>query len=174
MQKSVANITSTISNNFVLKCALGVMLIFAGSQIIIPMKPVNITLHTLVTLLIGLTYRPKEAATTFAAFIALGLIGLPMFSKFNSGLVYFTGASGGFYPGMLLAATTMAYLRTKYNVSTLLSCVLGQLLIYTPGVLWLSTFIGMEKAIYSAFFVFIPSGIAKLFILVMLFRVLKK
>lgn len=167
-------ILKVISDNFVLKCALGVMLIFAGSQIVIPMKPVDITLHTLVTLLIGLTYRPKEASTAFITFIALGLVGLPMFSKFNSGLAYFMGPSGGYYPGMLLAATTMAFLRTRYNTSILVSGAIGQALIYIPGVLWLSTFIGMEAALYKGFFVFIPSGIGKLLLLVILFRTLKR
>lgn len=168
------NVIKIVSENFVLKCALGVMLIFAGSQIVVPMKPVDVTLHTLVTLLIGFTYRPKEAATAFLTFMALGLVGFPMFSKFNSGFVYFTGPSGGYYPGMLLAATTMAYLRTRYDIPTILNGAIGQLLIYVPGVLWLSTFIGFEKAFHVGFLMFIPSGIVKLLVLVGLFRALKK
>lgn len=172
MQK--ANVIRVISDNFILKCAFGVMLIFAGAQIVIPIQPVHVTLHTLAAMLIGLTYRPKEAATTFASFIALGLIGLPVFSNLSSGFLYFAGPVGGYYIGMFLAATAMSYVRTKFDTSTLLTCLLGQLLIYIPGVLWLSSFIGLEAAVYKGFMVFIPSGIAKLILLVMIFRALKK
>jgi biotin transport system substrate-specific component len=174
MEKTSANIVDIISKNFALKCALGVMLIFAGAQIVIPIKPVHITLHTLATLLIGLTYRPKEAATTFISFIALGLMGLPVFSNFNSGLAYFAGPTGGYQVGMLMAATFMAYLRTYMGAGTLLTCALGQMLIYIPGVAWLATFIGIETAIYKGFFVFIPSGIIKLLVLLGIFKALKK
>lgn len=167
-------LVKTISDSFVLKCILGIALIFASAQIVIPAKPVHITLHTLAALLIGLTYRPKEALATMLSFITLGIAGLPIFSNFSSGFAYFAGPVGGYYIGMLLAATTMSYIRSKYDTGTLLNCMIGQMLIYIPGILWLSQFIGMEKAIYGGFFVFIPSGAVKLFLLVLLFRTLKK
>lgn len=167
-------LVKTISNNFALKCFLGIVLIFASAQIVIPVKPVHVTLHTLAALLIGLTYRPKEALATMLSYITLGIAGIPLFSNFSSGFAYFAGPVGGYYIGMILAATTMSYMRSKSDIGTLLNCMIGQMLIYIPGVLWLATFIGMEKAIYGGFFVFIPSGAVKLFLLAMLFRTLKK
>lgn len=164
----------SIADNFILKCALGILLIFAAAQIVIPIKPVHVTLHTLAAMLIGLTYKPKEAATTFASFIALGLIGLPIFSNFSSGFAYFAGPVGGYYVGMFLAATIMAYFKAEFEIGTLFNCLFGQLIIYIPGILWLSGFIGMESAIFKGFFVFVPSGIVKLFLLVSLFRALEK
>mgnify|MGYP000530413403 CR=1 FL=1 len=171
MQEYVLKYLKTeISINRIL---FGILLVFAAAQIVIPMEPVNITLHTMAALLIGLTYRPGEALITFASFIALGLAGIPVFSNLNSGLLYLSGPVGGYYIGMTLAAFFMALLRSKFVVSNLLNCAIGQILIYVPGIAYLSTFIGFDAAIYKGFFVYIPSGIVKIALLLALLRVLK-
>lgn len=168
------NIAVRANYQSLLKCIAGIVAIFAAAQIQIPLKPVPITLHTLIVMLIALTYSPKESFSTKISYIALGAAGLPIYSGFNAGLAYLTGPVLGYYMGMLLVASIIPILKTKYAVPNLYNCIFAQFLIYIPGVLWLSTFIGIENAIYSGFAVYIPSGIVKILLLVGTLRFLKK
>ncbi len=158
----------------VLKISLGVLALFASANITLPVKPVAVTLHTLVVMIIGLTYSRKEAITTITSYITFGILGMPMFGNLNGGLLYLMGPVGGYYLGMVLACYAMPYLKEKFNIANLFNCIIGQVLIYTPGVLWLSTFIGLEASIYKGFLVYIPSGIVKIILLLSILKVIKK
>lgn len=171
---NIANINNAIPARSMLKSLLGIILIFAGAQIVIPIKPVHITLHTFVILLIGLTYSVRESVSSVSGSIMLGMLGLPIFSGFNSGIAYLLGPVGGYYTGMLLASLIMPILKRQYNIPNLFVCFAGLLAIYIPGVVWLSNFIGMESAIYNGCFVFIPSGIVKTLFLVTILRIMHK
>ncbi|MGV2433330.1 MAG UNVERIFIED_CONTAM: hypothetical protein LVQ98_08815 [Rickettsiaceae bacterium] len=63
------NITqrSNVSVTNIVKVLLGIIALFAGAQITIPIQPVAITLHTLVIMIIGLTYSRKEAVATITS-----------------------------------------------------------------------------------------------------------
>ncbi len=131
------------------KLAVGVILLFACSQLTIPMQPVPITLQTVAVMLIGLTFSPTEAMRTVGTFLVLGAVGLPVFAGFNSGVVYMFGKTGGYLFGFLLAAVTMAHLQYKAPktiLNTVLTCLVGLGVLYTCGVLWLSTFVGLKPA----------------------------
>jgi len=160
----------------IIKIFGGVLVMSIAAQVAIPLKPVPIILHTMVLMVIGLTYTPKLAMSTMAAYLLTGAIGIPVFSNFNAGLPYMIGPTGGYLAGFLIAPTIMAYCRQRYpsgTISAICICLLGNLLLYTLGVAWLSYLIGFEKAFYSGFVVFIPSGIAKIAVLVVIMRYLK-
>jgi biotin transport system substrate-specific component len=125
-------------------------------------------------MVIALTYSPKESFTTMMSYIALGALGLPIYSGFNAGILYLTGPVGGYYLGMLMAAFMVPIYKEKYALSNLYACIITLFLIYIPGILWLSTFIGIEKSIFSGFLVYVPSGIVKTLMLVGILRFLKK
>ena len=60
------------------------------------------------------------------------------------------------------------YFRLKFGdntIATFINCLISHVIMYSLGILWLGTIIGFEKAFYSGFVVFIPSGIAKIMIL---------
>jgi biotin transport system substrate-specific component len=158
----------------ILKIALGVFALFASAQISLPLKPVVITLQTLVVMVIGLTYCRKEAITTMLTYLSVGALGVPVFTNMQGGLAKLMGPSGGYLLGFLIAVYTMAYMKEKFNFPNIYNCIMGQILIYIPGIIWLSTFIGIEEAMYSGFFVYIPTGIAKIFLLLLILRVIKK
>ena len=52
----------------------GVALLYAASQIEIPLHPVPITLQTVAVMLIGLTYTPRRAVESHLLWIGLGSI----------------------------------------------------------------------------------------------------
>jgi biotin transport system substrate-specific component len=158
----------------VLKITLGVFALFASAQISLPLKPVVITLQTLVVMVIGLTYSRKEAVTTMLSYLSCGALGLPMFTNMQGGIAKLMGPTGGYLLGFLVAVYVMSYLKEKLNFPNLYNCIVGQVIIYVPGVLWLATFIGLEASIYKGFLVYIPSGIAKIFLLLLILRAIKK
>jgi biotin transport system substrate-specific component len=173
------NSTNTLISNSniqykVIKVLLGVVAMAAASNIAIHMKPVDITFNTVMIMAIGLTYSRIEAFSTIAAFITVGAMGAPVFTNFGSTIAYMMGPSGGYILGYLIAVCSMTYMREKFALHMLYNCMLGHMLIYIPGILWLSTFIGMEVAIYKGFIIYIPTGILKIGVLVGLMHVIKR
>lgn len=172
------NIKLLVSHKLVLqkiaKILLGVLALVAGANIIIPMDPVPITLHTVVVMAIGLTYSKEEALATLATYLSLGAMGVPVFLGFSSGIACMIGSTGGYLAGFAVAVYVMAYLREKFDISMLLNCTIGHMIVYAMGVSWLSKFIGIEAAIYKGFIVYIPTGLIKIGILVMVMKFIKK
>ena len=150
------------------KVILGVFALFAAAQILIPIKPIPITLQTIVVSIIGLSYSPRLSFVTLLSYLTLGAFGAPMFLKYSGGLQYMTGITAGYMAGFLIAAPTISYLKRSFSdkfLGVMSCCMIGHAIIYVLGVTWLASFIGLEKALYSGFLVYIPSGIVKITIL---------
>jgi len=172
------NNTKILSTNTTLlykavKVFLGVVAMAAMSNISIPIQPVAITFGTIMIMVIGLTYTKGEAVATIGSYLAAGAMGVPVFMNFGSTVAHMVGPSGGYLLGFLIAVYAMAYMREKFELSMVYNCMLGHMLIYIPGVLWLSTFIGMEAALYKGFIIYIPTGIMKIIALVALLKIVK-
>lgn len=158
------------------KIIMGTLAIFASAQISIPIKPIAITMHSVVISIIAFTYSPRLSFLTVLTLILSGILGLPVFCKFASGINYFLGAAGGYYLGFLIGTPVMSALKDKLSenfVNITLICVVGHAIFYLFGVSWLASMIGLEQAIYSGFIVFIPSGLAKIVIFSSLFSYVK-
>lgn len=169
----LSNISISEKKIAITQVVLGILSLFAAAQIKINIGPVPITLHTLILIAICLYYSPKLAHYTIAGYITVGLLGIPVFSNFNSGISYALGGTGGYLLGFWVASLIIPNLLEKYGRSTkqiFISCIIAQAIIYVPGVLWLSHFIGYDKAIYAGFLVFIPSGIIKILLLLVVNR----
>jgi len=168
-------ITSETSIN-ILKVIMGVIAIFASAQIAIPIKPVPITLHTVMISIIAFTYTPRLGFITVLTYIVAGVVGLPMFSKFSGGLHYFMGATFGYLIGMLIATPVMSTLNQRYSqkfLGVLCTCLIGHVIIYLLGMGWLSTIIGIKMALYSGLIVYIPTGVVKILIFSYLYSSIK-
>jgi biotin transport system substrate-specific component len=155
----------SITRTEILKVAIGVVLLFACSQIAIPVQPVPITLQTLAVLLIGLTYKPREAFATLSSYLVLGALGLPVFAAYHGGAIWLIGKTGGYLFGFLAAAVVMSFIQQSVKrrgwLQVLLTCVVGQGIIYTMGVAWLATFIGMKSGITFGLVPFVLPGLVK-------------
>lgn len=147
------------------KVTLGVFALFAAAQIQIPIKPIPITLQTIVISIIGLSYSPRLSFVTLLSYLTLGALGAPMFIKYSGGLSYMSGMTAGYLLGFLIAAPTISYLKRSFSdkfLGVMACCMIGHTIIYALGVTWLASFIGWEKALYSGFLIYIPSGIVKI------------
>lgn len=83
-------------------CGLFAALTAAGAQIAIPTPGgVNFTLQLFVIALFSFALNTADALKTVAAYIALGAVGLPVFTGFSGGAAVLAGPTGGFIWGFL-------------------------------------------------------------------------
>jgi biotin transport system substrate-specific component len=143
----------------------GVALLFAGSQIEIPVQPVPITLQTVAVMLIGLTYSPRKAFEAHLLWLGLACVGLPVLSGFGSGFAHLTGPTAGYLIGFVVSATLMAFLKEKLELNSMVAdavlCLVGTGIVFTFGLIWLSKLIGFNAAVTHGFMPFILPGFLK-------------
>ena len=91
---------------FLFALAMGVA---AQIRIPLPFTPVPITLQTLV-LMTGAGILTRHYALQMVAwYLAIGMLGLPLFSGFQGGISVFYGATGGYLVGFVFAALIIGY-----------------------------------------------------------------
>jgi biotin transport system substrate-specific component len=153
----------------VIKVILGSLLLFASGQIAIPIEPVPIVMTTVGVMLIGLLYQRRTALMAVMAYISAGALGLPVFQGFAGGLVHLYGPTAGYIIGFAFAVLAMTFLREKFVLTSfwgmLLNCSIGTLVIFIPGVAWLSILLGFHDAILFGVMPFIIPGILKALVL---------
>jgi biotin transport system substrate-specific component len=141
-----------------------------SALIAIPIGPVPVTLQTAFVLLSGYALGPKNGTISQLIYIAIGLIGLPVFSKGGSGLGHLIGPTGGYLIGFVAAAFFTGYFTQKKPVSFLkMFCIffLGVAIVYTIGILQLMlvTKLPFTKAFIVGGVLFMPFDIVKILIL---------
>ena len=134
--------------------ALGVALLIISAKIRIPMWPVPITMGTFAVLCLGAAYGIRLGLVTILAYMAIGALGFNVFSGSSAesfGLAYMMGGTGGYLVGFVLATLVMGYLGTRgWDRSVpwmALAMLIGNVVIYVPGLLWLGQLFGWDKPI---------------------------
>lgn len=119
----------------------GVALLALLAQLRFDIGPVPVTGQTLGVLLIGAAYGAALGGVTLASYLVLGAAGLPVFQGGSSG---FAGTTAGYLVGFFLAAVVVGYLAQRgwdrHIGLTALAMLVGNALIYLPGLGWLSRF----------------------------------
>ncbi|MHA1598647.1 MAG: biotin transporter BioY [Alphaproteobacteria bacterium] len=135
---------------------VGSLAIWVSAKIQVPFYPVPMTLQTLVILFIGMAYGSRLGALTVLLYLAEGTMGLPVFAgtpEKGIGVAYMMGGTGGYLVGFVLAAAVTGWLAERgwdRNIaSTALALLIGYVLIFTFGLLWLGTLFGWDKPIMA-------------------------
>jgi biotin transport system substrate-specific component len=149
---NIANIKIKENIESVLKVLIGVLVLFATSQISIPLDPVPINLGTVGVMSLGLLYDRRSALLSTISFLLLGALGVPIFANFAFGLPVLVGPRGGYLFGYLLAVVAMTSIRPYLKVFFL-------------GISWLSYLFGLEKALVFGLWPFLVPGLVKAMIL---------
>ena len=156
--------SSNLVRNIVLVVA-GSLLVAAAAHISIPTLPVPITLQTLAVLAIGAALGARLGASALALYAVEGAAGLPVFSPTADGYPGIMGPTGGYVIGFILAAGLVCWLVERgWDRSfpkLLIAMLAGAAILYIPGLAWLSSFIGMAKAIEFGFLPFYAGDIVK-------------
>ncbi len=154
-----------IGKDFILKVAMGVALMLICAKIYIPLKPVPITFHTAGALMIAFCFRRKEAMSIICGFTFAGILGAPISTGMENGLVKLMGPSGGYYWGMIAAVFAITSLKEKFGDETYFKLfsygIIGSIFIYIFGLAQLSLFVGADKALALGLYPFILTGITK-------------
>ena len=130
--------------------AISAALIAVCSWISIPVGPVPFTLQTLAVLAVLLTTGGRRGTLAIVIYLALGLVGVPVFSGFKGGPAAFAGPTGGFLIGFAAAALVFWLLeklvfarlmttKTRRFVFGIVSSVIFELVMYAIGVIWFMT-----------------------------------
>ena len=145
----------------------GTIALAVSSKIQIPFYPVPLTMQTFVILSLSIAYGPRLATATALLYLFEGAIGLPVFA-FGGGLTYFTGPSAGYLFGFVIAAFACGWLARigwDRNVfTTAFAMVIGNALIYIPGLLWLVIVWNEStlQVIHSGFLIFLLPDAVKI------------
>lgn len=121
--------------------ASGAALTAIAAQVVVPLWPVPMTLQTFAVLLVGTTLGPLRGVLSMGLYLAVGVLGLPVFAEAKSGSL-FSLTSGGFIVGFILAAALVGWLAQREwdrkVVGTLVSFLAGTVVIYAVGLPWLA------------------------------------
>lgn len=110
-----------------------------GAQIEIPHKPVPYTLQTFFVLLAGAFLGMRNGAISQLAYLAIGIVGVPVFSGLGFGLARLLGPTGGYLLSFPIAAFAVGYLlrQQKSFIWSFLSMAVGLFIIFSFGTLQL-------------------------------------
>jgi biotin transporter BioY len=150
-------------------------LILAGSLFIalsaqlafrLPFTPVPITGQTFAVLLTGALLGSRRGALAALGYLGEGVSGLPVFASGGGALAHLMGPTGGYLAGFVLAAFVTGFLAERgwdRRVSTtLLAMLLGNIVIYVPGLIWLAAFVGVDKMLGMGLYPFIIGDLLKI------------
>lgn len=145
--------------------AIGTALLAVSAHVQVPFWPVRLSMQSFVVLVIGVACGGRLGVTVLLAYLAEGALGLPVFQG-GAGPAYMAGPTGGYLLGFLLAVAAVGALAdrgaTRSWPATLAVLLLGEILIYLPGLAWLAVLFGPAKSIAFGLLPFLPAEAVKL------------
>jgi biotin transport system substrate-specific component len=146
----------------------GAAFLAASARIALPLPftPVPITGQTLAVLLIGALYGSRLGLATVLTYMAEGLAGLPVFAQGLSGPAVLFGPTGGYIIGFALTAFVVGRLLERQERAALLLTaavfLLGDVILFVLGTLWLGQSIGYASAWVGGVLPFLPGEVLKI------------
>lgn len=133
---------------------IAVLAVAAKIKLMVPPSPVPVTMGTFAVLTIGAAYGPRLGLATIIGYMAIGALGFDVFASSTAemnGLEYMMGGTGGYLVGYVLATLALGFAARRgldRNVIGMgVALLVGNALIYIPGLLWLGNMYGWEKPI---------------------------
>ncbi|MBO6867716.1 MAG: biotin transporter BioY [Pseudomonadota bacterium] len=132
----------------------GIAMLAIAAKIKIPMWPVPITMGTFAVLTIGAAYGARLGFVTILGYMIIGALGFDVFAGSSAekfGLEYMMGGTGGYLVGYVLATVALGmFARAGWDRSAGrmgIAMLVGNALIYVPGLIWLGMLYGWDKPI---------------------------
>ena len=166
------------------RTALFAALTAAGAFIRIPLGYSSITLQFFFTAMAGCLLGPVWGPVSQTVYVALGLIGLPIFTQ-GGGLTYLLQPTCGFLIGLIPAAWVIGLLtarRPPHPVRTALACLAGLAVLYAVGLPYMAVILNqyMGKAmdfsaiLWAGMLPFLPGVMLKIAVTAALAPLLQK
>jgi biotin transport system substrate-specific component len=139
---------------------MGSAVLAASAQVSLPMWPVPATLQTLAVLLLGALGGSRMGAASVLLYLAEGAMGLPVFAAGAAGPAVLMGPTAGFLLGFI-ASAWIAGLAGRTAARQAVVLTVAHLIVFVPGVAWLASFVGWERAWMVGFLLFVPGTVVK-------------
>ena len=130
--------------------------------------PVPLSMAPFAVLVLGLILSPRLAASTLAAYLMEGAMGLPVFSPSPAipGYAHLIGPTGGYLLSYPLAAALIALLAARFGrgfTASAFSAAIGSLMILACGASWLAvlTHASAQSVFSLAVLPFLPGDALK-------------
>lgn len=130
--------------------------VLAKIKLPIPPSPVPVTMGTFGVLAIAAAYGPRLGLATILGYMLVGALGFDVFASSSaelSGWTYMIGGTGGYLLGYVLATVALGLAaRAGWDRSVLrmaLAMLIGNALIYIPGLAWLGVLYGWDQPILA-------------------------
>ena len=134
----------------------GIAALAIAAKIKIPMFPVPMTMGTFAVLSIGAAYGMRLGLATIIGYMLIGVFGFDVFAGSSAetfGMTYMMGGTGGYLVGYVLAILALGYAAGQgwdRSIGKMaLAMVLGNVLIYVPGLVWLAMLYGTDAPIFT-------------------------
>jgi biotin transport system substrate-specific component len=162
---------STLLTDALLVCAgTAFVALCAQASIRLGFTPVPITLQTFAVLLVASAYGAVLGTASLLLYLLIGIVGVPVYAEQKHGWEVFSGATGGYIVGFVLAAALTGYLAERgwdRRFSSAVSVMLtGNVVIYACGLIWLHHSLGVNwpDALEYGLYPFVPGDIVKLYL----------
>jgi biotin transport system substrate-specific component len=130
---------------------LGVAFLTASSYVQVPMYPVPMTMQTFAVIAVGAFCGWRLGLATIIVWLAIAMLGLPVLSEGKAGMAVFAGTTGGYLAAFPIMSIFIGWMAergwTARTVPAFLTLLIAEVICFTMGVGWLSTFVGLDKAI---------------------------
>jgi biotin transport system substrate-specific component len=132
---------------------LGTLLLTVSARTKVVLGPVDMSLQTLVVLLIGAGFGLRLGVATLLLYMAEGALGLPVFQSTPEkgiGIAYMLGATGGYLAGFVAMAAIVGWASDRgwdRNPVAILGAMLtAEIVMLAMGFAWLAGLIGSGSA----------------------------
>ena len=139
-----------------------------AAQISVPLLPVPVTLQSLAVMLVGAALGWRLGFAALVTYLIEGAVGLPVFSPVGApGLLRLVSPTAGFLVAMPFMAAIVGYGVRRFAqngarpIMTFLVTTYAAMMTLVAGCVWLTHFMGVEKAIAVGFVPFLLIEICK-------------
>jgi biotin transport system substrate-specific component len=131
----------------------GSLLLALSAKAKVVLGPVDLSLQTLVVLLIGATFGLRLGVATLVLYLAEGAAGFPVFQSTPEkgiGIAYMLGSTGGYLAGFVVMAAIVGWAADRgWDKSVLKlggAMLVAEVVMMAMGFAWLAGLIGIEKS----------------------------
>lgn len=150
-----------------------VICIIGPFAIPMPFSPVPISFTNLAIYFTVYVLGTKLGTLSYLIYLLLGFAGLPVFSGFTGGVAKLAGPTGGYLLGFIFMSIIAGYFIEKFTGKVALhviGMILGTMVCYIFGTLWLSGQLGLSFAagLGTGVLPYLPGDAVKIFLAVMM------
>lgn len=173
------NSTSKVKQMAIVALMTAVICVLSHFSLSIPISPVPISLCSMGIYFVVTVLGMKRGTISVLLYILLGFAGVPVFAGFTAGAAKLFGPTGGYIIGYIVLALIFGFFADKFEKNlllTILGAVLGTIVLYLFGTIWLAyqLHLGFVAALWAGVIPYIPGDIVKLIIAMLLGQTLRK